>query len=411
MIEKISSEEYDQIINLSFSPLSSYLTHALSHKKTKVFGFTRFSDGYLSIPDDASAYFYGQVGIGKKNRVHLSDIFSTVAGVDIKEQDWRGPEPASKTGFREEEYIVVHVGTSESRKTYGEMKWRQVLSGIRRGWSGKIIMVGSSDEKKLSDKILDGTNLVNIENLVGSTKIYDLFEIIGSAQLVVGCDSVAMQMASLTNTACVCLTFSSVNFWETGPRASGSVVLYADESDLLASDRVSEVVLSTLSGKELTTPIILSKPNEIPAFQVVGHEDKIFCWDLIKAIYMEDPFPIPQSQLVYQGIARLKEVSHLALEQLNYIADVDKQAMAAKILDQVDDIIGSIEKMVPELSPLVSWFQVEKQRIGPGSFEEILYQTKTIFGKLNQICGLYIEEEQELPNSLGGKNAEINLVE
>src|SRR5437868_14303145 len=58
-IDELKAEEYDWVINFTFSPFSSYLTHAISTSKTRVTGYTRHSDGFLSIPDEVSAYFYG----------------------------------------------------------------------------------------------------------------------------------------------------------------------------------------------------------------------------------------------------------------------------------------------------------------------------------------------------------------
>ena len=44
--------EWDMIVNLSFSPASSYLTDLLRTQKTIVRGYTRHADGFLAIPDD-----------------------------------------------------------------------------------------------------------------------------------------------------------------------------------------------------------------------------------------------------------------------------------------------------------------------------------------------------------------------
>src|SRR4030067_2943794 len=64
-IEGLTGEKYDRIINLSFSPASSYLVDAIAGENALITGYTRQSDGFLKIPDDASRYFYAQVGTGK----------------------------------------------------------------------------------------------------------------------------------------------------------------------------------------------------------------------------------------------------------------------------------------------------------------------------------------------------------
>lgn len=77
-VDSLKAEKYDWILNFSFSPLSSYLTHAIADNRSDVrlSGYSRTSDGFLAIPDDMSAYFYAQVGINKPNRFHLAEIFA-----------------------------------------------------------------------------------------------------------------------------------------------------------------------------------------------------------------------------------------------------------------------------------------------------------------------------------------------
>src|SRR5205807_1295099 len=67
-LQPLCEANFDTIINLSFSPASSFLTDYLASSRTDVRGYTRHSDGHFNIPDDTSAYFYAQVGIGRANR-------------------------------------------------------------------------------------------------------------------------------------------------------------------------------------------------------------------------------------------------------------------------------------------------------------------------------------------------------
>ena len=103
-LDPLVALEFDRIINLSFSPLSSYLSDWLTHAHTTVSGYTRHADGFLAIPDDASAYFYAQVGVGRPNRYHLTEVFAAVAGVEIKEE--------AITNARKNR-ICMHLGASQ----------------------------------------------------------------------------------------------------------------------------------------------------------------------------------------------------------------------------------------------------------------------------------------------------------
>ena len=82
-VDELYFMNFDKVYNLSFSPLSSYLTHYVSNSETEVHGYTRFRDGFFCIPDDMSAYFYAQVGIDRPNRFHLIEIFGSIVGSDL----------------------------------------------------------------------------------------------------------------------------------------------------------------------------------------------------------------------------------------------------------------------------------------------------------------------------------------
>jgi hypothetical protein len=112
-IDELKAEEYDWVINFTFSPVSSYLTHAISGPNTRVTGYTRHSDGFLSIPDEVSAYFYAQVGVNSFNRVHLTDIFVSMLGYEYADADWDPPQVDGRDFGLPEKFILVHIGASE----------------------------------------------------------------------------------------------------------------------------------------------------------------------------------------------------------------------------------------------------------------------------------------------------------
>lgn len=177
--------KYDLIINLSFSPFSSYLVSALSNERTVVRGYTRASDGYLSIPDDSSAYFYAQVGFDRSNRLHLFEIFSLVAGVDLVATDFRGPNTDQ---FNWDAHrIVIHVGGSQREKVCPEPTWQQIIENLSQIYSGTIYLVGTANEKLKSE-----VHLPNVTDLCGKTSLHDLFSICENAEAVIACDSMVM---------------------------------------------------------------------------------------------------------------------------------------------------------------------------------------------------------------------------
>src|SRR6185312_3146980 len=152
---------YDRVINLSFSPLSSYLVDLIGCPD--IAGYARQSDGYLAIPDEPSAYFYTQVGLDRSNRIHLDDIFGMIAGVELTDGDFHAPS-------RERNGWVIQVGASQSRKTLARETWVQIIHSLLERTSESVTLVGAAGE--WDDSLIRHPRLVN---RVGQTKLCDLF--------------------------------------------------------------------------------------------------------------------------------------------------------------------------------------------------------------------------------------------
>ncbi|MCB0412182.1 MAG: glycosyltransferase family 9 protein, partial [Bdellovibrionales bacterium] len=247
-MEELRLQSFDEIINLSFSPLSSYLVDELKSANTLVRGYDRQSDGFLSIPDDSSAYFYAQVGPGQSNRFHLGEIFASVCGVDLIDEDWRAPALHSETLNKfslPARYVVMHPFSSEVCKTYSAVRWQRTLEHILEETDLNFVIIGSAKERSSEFEIYPQDRVVN---LVGQTKTCELFDIIGSAQALLSGDSLGLHMASICKIPTFNLSYSSVNFWETGPRAPGSRVFWAVTPQNMEPEEVSRNFLLWLEG-------------------------------------------------------------------------------------------------------------------------------------------------------------------
>lgn len=383
----LKNEKYDKIINLSFSPLSSYLTHYLQLKNTEVRGYTRFSDGFLDIPDEASAYFYGQVGLGRDNRKHIVDVFADVAEVKLKSEDFSFSKSLMKSGWGfpwQDPYIVVHIGASQKNKSYELHKWLGVLSQLEKKWQGTVVLIGGAAEIAIGEDLSIMCASDRVVNLVGKTEISDLFPMIAGSELVVGCDSAPMHIASLTKTRCLNLSFSSVNFWETGPRSEGSWVIWEETPEELPSDRVVGEIFQMLNH-EPAKDAVLEVRGGIPLYRVVGYNDNDFSWRLVKGIYDEGEFPQIENDLQIQARQRMTEINDLAIEQLNKLQKNVRDSTALAILDRADEIVAAIGDVEPTFRPLVRWYQTEKSRMGPGPTDELIRRNLLIHAKMKEI--------------------------
>lgn len=391
-VDTLKKEKYDWIVNFSFSPFSSYLTHLTAGPQTRVSGYTRHADGFLAIPDDMSAYFYAQVGNQRHNRFHLAEIFATLVEADLIPSDWGAPQGLNGVQ-RESNRVLFHIGASEKHKAIPTLKMSEILRDLLQSQPEiQIGLVGSGNEKENALEILskiDSALHSRIRNHVGETSISQLFALIAGAQVLVGPDSAPMHMASLVQTPCVNLSIGRVNFWETGPRAAGSVVLRATSGDQLNSWDILTAV-EVLRNKR-PIPIRFAKVvPHTPSYYLLEPKDQDFEWKFIQAIYMNEPFPETDNSLLRDGFSKLADINQLMIDQMVAMQGGVAAEKVAAIIDSGEEIIQTIGKLVPTLSILVRWYQTEKVRLAPGDTKDLIEKTLQIHRTLQRVCDLYV---------------------
>jgi heptosyltransferase-3 len=387
-VDQLHFEKYDQICNFSFSPLSSYLTHYIAHSETKVIGYTRFTDGFFSIPDDMSAYFYAQVGPGRPNRFHLIEIFASLLGMDVQSEDFRAPHPFPTTDKTlPPDYVVVHIGASEARKSISATKWTSIIQELQKVNSTPVVLIGAESEKAISQQIC-ATVTEGIIDLVGQTKLTELFPILKAAKLLVGCDSAPMHMATLTNTPCVNVSFPTVNFWETGPRALESVVFRAQNEADISEEKLAKVIQRNLIGEKQDLTVVHAAAGT-PSFWTLTSKSADFDWLLLRAIYLGEDFPSNDGADFREAIRQFSEINELMLQQMANVERTGDISRASPFIERGEEIIETIGKLVPPTQSLVRWYQTEKIRIPPNEMKTVLKRTMEIHHLFQKILDLY----------------------
>lgn len=396
---ELQQYNYDWIINFTFSPFSSYLSRAVAQPHSKVSGYTRHEDGSLALNDEISAYFYAQVGVGKANRVHIADILASLVDVTYIEEDWTAPQLAMSGLELPEEFITVHIGASEAHKSLAADTWARSLKYFcEHNSEMKLVLIGSLSEKPQADHIKLQLPSERVIDLVGSTQIPDLFGILLRTQFLVGCDSAPMHMASLVDAPSLNVSLGNVNFWETGPKAGLSFIYRVANEAQLHPERLGEIMTSLLQGHVPGDLIV--RAAGMTSYQAPEESAQRFQWDLVKAIYMGGEYPLAERMEILQGAMKLQEINSFALEQL---AQVPQRGVefAAPFLARAEEIIESISQWVPELCPLISWYQAEKVRIGPGSQEEVLAATMNVHRALGRHVKVYVPQDELMEEGAG----------
>lgn len=393
LIETLREEAFDKIINLSFSPLSSFITREITSLVTDVRGYTRTSDGFLAIPDDGSAFVHAQVGVGRANRLHLTDIFAFVSDAELLEEDWQ-IESRNESAITDvvrsagESPIVIHVGASEAGKTFSWLKWSQIVRGLLSSTSHPIVLVGAAGEQGLATNICASSSGRAPINLVGQTTLPELFEIIRRSSLLIGGDSAPIHIASLTGNPVLNISFPMVSLWETGPRSAKSRILPVESDDQYTAEEIVAEAMACLTGQ--STPLsAIRVAGPIFPYVEMKPQPNAFGWELLKAIYMGGEFPLPPHQTFLVGITRLSEVTSLAREQLATLRSNPQNSTASAILDRVIEIVDKIEEMVPDLGPINRWFKTELLRLAPMSVGALIEATDEIYTRLAAVVGLY----------------------
>lgn len=385
---QLQAENYDWVINLTFSPASSYLTHIVASPQARVTGYTRHNDGTLCLPDEVSCYFYAQVGIGRANRVHVADIFASMLEMQYVESDWAPPEVAAYSMPLPERYIVLHIGASERQKSLSPQSWAETLREIAKVHSHlSVVLIGADGEKSLAHELVAKNPGMNIVNLVGKTKISDLFAILQEAELLVGCDSAPIHMASLTDTPTFNVSVGQVNFWETGPKASLGFIYRLESEAQLKPVAMGQILTQLLQGQ--VSPELIIRTGGLVSYDKIEKPQDRFQWDLIQALYLGGDYPIADRMEIIQGAIQLQEVNNFAMEQIALIPEKGLQ-LIGPLLDRAEEIIQNISQWVPELSPLINWYQAEKVRIAPGCIEEICATALNVHERLAGHLRVYI---------------------
>jgi heptosyltransferase III len=385
VVGSLRDENYDLVLNLTFSPLSSYLTKLIGVESTR--GYTRFSDGSFALKDFISGYFYSQVGIGRPNRLHLSDIFASMAGVDLTDADWNLIKKSE-----DPEGVVVHVGASQQTKALTVDNLVMIISALHERGIKKITLVGSSDEAPIANQIVNRVDK-KVENLCGRTTIQELIKVIASTELVIGADSAPMHFATLTGVPCLNLSFPTVNFFETGPRSTGSRILFAESPDQVMSHIVANEASRMLEGK--TPAICIAEsfgPTEhfySPRWKRLDNE-----WSIIKSAYFRVPFDGQLSPLEISGINNLKELNELIVNQ--YLSlEGGQNNLAHDFIQQAEALFGVVAKTVPSLQVIVRWLEASRTTVGPGATHAIVQFYKNIHVDLAVILDELVPPEEK----------------
>ncbi|MEK6774744.1 MAG: glycosyltransferase family 9 protein [Bdellovibrionota bacterium] len=394
-ISTLKSENYAKIINASFSPLSSYLTHAITENKDEVFGYTRFDDGTFHCKDSISLYFYSQVGEERSNRYHVTDLLAAMVDVDLVGEDYSPPSQEFGTTHtcHPQKTILLHVGASQRKKALAGFQWgRIVKSFLQQCPEFEIALVGSPQEKYIAEEILAHNPNSEIKSYVGITRVPQLFDLLKNSHSLMACDSMAIHMADLTKTPCFNLSFKTVNFWETGPLAAGSVVYQADIPETINSLDIATKWAQFVHGENVQG--VFHTQKKMPRFYGATTVAQDFQWQLLQALYLNEPFPITDDALFCECIEKIHQLNDIFIDNLKKI---QKKPFphGTLLLNQAENNMMSMGRYHPAISLLLRWYRGRKIMVAPAKQNEIINEYLKIHLEFRSLLKVYLWSESE----------------
>lgn len=391
LMDSLQAEKFNIVINLTFSPLSSYFSYYIGLAAGEVLGYSRFPDSSFALNDSISGYYFSQVGIEKHNRFHIIDIFASLCGVELETEDFAYPVSCNFSSPIKESYITIQLGASNSNKTLTPFIWARVIKNFLGSQLGyKVVLIGSKEEQELVPEIYAFNSHSDIINLVGKTTVSELFPILKNSALHIGGDSLCVQLTNFTNTPCLNLSFESVKFWETGPRAKGSFVLLNIQPSHVESVEVANAIRGLLSKKPL--PQLIEAIPAMPCYDLKFNLINDFEWALVKALYLNEPFPVTEDLIFFRGIEKLNQTNNLIIETLESARKTGVQQFV-KILASCDQAIVSIRKISPKVSVYIDWCLAEKIKVPPLTENEIVESYLKVHTELKLLMKPYLLED------------------
>lgn len=425
----INQNPNDVVVNLTYSKASMYLA-SLIQSNHKI-GPYKGLDNKTRIEDTWSQYVYSNVLSAPLTPFSLVDLFSKVIGT-------KNFNPPKVEDAKRINNIVLHPFASSDRKRWKDVKWVEYLYRLLSNNNDLTVnIVGSSLDRKMGMAIKSDPILQKFSHqifvLAGSYSLEDVYELLKTAKLFVGHDSVVGHLASLAGTQALTLSLGTVRPYETTPYGDNNYVLFPrtkcfpctpDQNCSFYQCHIdvphnvvvecTKQILKTknISIDELTkkcsdfhlkslsiyktdlsqTDLILRKidtnyPNTMEIFQTLYR----IAWQyFISEKEEEHTFPtIGKSNHtnlvnILTALQNLFELSEFGKKYSKYILqevstktpDLTKIKEYSKKIDEIDNLQLMVKNSFPQLSPIIDYFNVVKANL---KGENIVHLTESSY--------------------------------
>lgn len=398
----LRQKKYDQVYNLCFSNFSAHICSFITDS-SKIIGASLAEDKRMTVKDDMSAYILAQAGRSHGNRVHMVDLFASLMNIDLNSDD---DKKTVKANLEDAFHILITWGRSAIVDLVDVNKLSSVIKNIFSNTDErKVNQPGARDvfvelwvDEKFTEEVVTLKALVSDPRLKVKSYPQSFLqrkEAISQCDVVVSSSLKVIDLCSAVEAPCVSLLPEENIIWERGARAQGSQVFKTANFSGVTSIELTQAieVATDQTGLLAESDAHFQAVGGYPFF--ISKTERETPWSFIQAIYQNKCWPMDLSDNCVEAIKHLYESNELAIEQLKRAEERGLEPSISLFLESIDETFESIKTLVPEVSPLIRWFQVEKLRLSPGPVEQLIRETAGVHVMLKNGLNHYFHDEEE----------------
>lgn len=418
---RFDGREWDALVNLSFSDVSSFIASIIPAKKR--FGAYRAPDGAYAMDDAWSRWFYSQVLEKNFNILHLNDLFARICGVH--EGIWpvrliEAPvDVKAKTDGRKR--IAIQVSASNEEKSPNTDAWIKIIKDLAAG-PAEFAFFGSAKDVEKIEAVIKGAGVKSKSTvLAGRLTLAQNPAWLRSCDIAISPDTMLVHMASIVGVKCVYLPLGGVRPEETGPYGAGHHVIYPSGTGIdLYVEAISDAVWTgtvDVAVPHGITKMVPTADGGSRSFIQPANFDPDEASNLMaQSLYLLGEFrcsgrleeiEIPQvgssSQVqnldrvtfAHDALLSLRKAaefgSHYCVKMINSIEDDAALKDLSLKLTETDRLIDDLSAGVRLVKPLVDFWRVEKANATGRTLDALIGRTEGAYRELQQNVDIVVQ--------------------
>lgn len=229
-LDEINKQKYDCIINLTQTHFSAWVagylkTGSRSGLAFDVKGQAHFHSPWFQYLDDHAPVEVADI-------FHYTDIFFYGCGLKGTERNWRlneterGRQELNALDLGDGEKIVLQLFTSDTKKTWPEKSWLQMLTQLQLFRpKAKFILLGAPNEEARLNSLYERAIPQGIRAEKAILSLEGAFALLNRSQLLITGDTSIKHLANASSIPILELSLGSSDLRRTGAYKPGSLIL------------------------------------------------------------------------------------------------------------------------------------------------------------------------------------------